>query len=52
MYRYKIYYEQLFTAFLAFLLTFVLADICPHPSLAPGLLQSTFTHIQQTIVSE
>ena len=37
---------------LAFLITFVLADIYPHPHLSPGLLQSTFNYIQTTIVSE
>ncbi|MEM8829954.1 MAG: hypothetical protein AAGE96_11415 [Cyanobacteria bacterium P01_G01_bin.19] len=45
----KLRYERLLTAFL---LAFVLGDIYPHPSLAPGVLQSTFERIQQTILSE
>ncbi|MDJ0572624.1 MAG: hypothetical protein QNJ53_26780 [Pleurocapsa sp. MO_192.B19] len=49
MNTYKLRYELLATSFV---LTFVLVDICPHPNLPPGLLQSTFSHIQQTIVFE
>ncbi len=45
----KLRYERLLTACL---LTFVVADIYPHPNLAPGLMQSTFQQIQQNIVSE
>ena len=45
----KIRYERLITAFI---LTFVLADIYPHPSLSPGLMQSTFNYIQATILSK
>ena len=37
---------------LSFLITFVLADIYPHPRLSPGLLQSSFSQIQTTILSE
>ncbi len=37
---------------LSFVVTFVLADIYPHPNLSPGLMQSSFNHIQTTILSE
>lgn len=37
---------------LSFVVTFVLADIYPHPHLSPGLMQSTFNYIQPTILSE
>ena len=30
---------------LSILITFVIADIYPHPNLAPGLVQSTFERI-------
>ena len=33
---------------LSFIATFVLADIYPHPNLSPGLLQSSFNHVQAT----
>ena len=46
---FKLRHERLLTAFL---LAFVLGDLYPDPRLAPGLLQSTFEQIQQTIVSE
>ena len=42
-------YERLITAFI---LTFVLADIYPHPNLSPGLMQSTFSYIQPIILSK
>ena len=45
----KIRYERLITAFI---LTFILADIYPHPSLSPGLLESAFNYLQPTIVSK
>ncbi|MGK7893099.1 MAG: hypothetical protein AB4372_05570 [Xenococcus sp. (in: cyanobacteria)] len=46
---YKFRYERLITTLI---LTFVLADIYPHPSLSPGLLESAFSYIQPTIVSK
>ncbi|MDJ0691232.1 MAG: hypothetical protein QNJ41_22330 [Xenococcaceae cyanobacterium MO_188.B32] len=45
----KIRYERLITAFI---LTFILADIYPHPNLSPGLMQSTFNYFQPTILSK
>ncbi len=49
MNTYKIHYDRLIAAFV---ITFLLADICPYPNLPPGLIQSTFNHIHQTIVSK
>ena len=49
MNTYKIRYDfLLFT----FFLTFIFADIYPHPRLATGLIQSGYNYIQQTILSE
>ena len=35
---------------IAFFFTFVLADLYPHPNLAPGLIASTFGKVQQGFV--
>ncbi len=45
----KILYERLI---MACIISFIIGDIYPHPSLGSGLIQSSFNHIQQTIVSE
>ena len=31
---------------IAFIFTFIVADLYPHPSLSPGLIMSTVSHIQ------
>ena len=49
MNTYKIHYNRLITAFI---ITFILVDICPHPNLPPGFLESAFSHIQQDILSK
>lgn len=31
---------------IAFIFTFIVADLCPHPSLSPGLLVTAVSYIQ------
>ena len=47
MNTYKIRYDLLLSTFV---LTFIFTDLYPHPRLAPGLIQSGYNYIQQTIL--
>ncbi len=49
MNTYKIRYDLLFYTFM---FTFIFTDLYPHPQLSPGLIQSGFNYIQQTILSK
>ncbi|MEM1243047.1 MAG: hypothetical protein AAGI45_24720 [Cyanobacteria bacterium P01_H01_bin.26] len=34
---------------IAFIFTFIVADLYPHPSLSPGLVMSTVSHFQSNV---
>ncbi|MEM7797536.1 MAG: hypothetical protein AAF579_24140 [Cyanobacteria bacterium P01_C01_bin.118] len=40
---YRVAFERLA---IAFIFTFIVADLYPHPSLSPGLIMSTVSYIQ------
>ncbi|MEM7759495.1 MAG: hypothetical protein AAGF83_17405 [Cyanobacteria bacterium P01_G01_bin.67] len=37
---------------LAFVITFIVVDTCPHPNLPPGFIQTGLQQIQQTVLPE
>ncbi|MEM8675069.1 MAG: hypothetical protein AAGF83_14520 [Cyanobacteria bacterium P01_G01_bin.67] len=37
---------------LAFAITFIIVDTCPHPKAPPGFIQSSLAHIHQAIISK
>lgn len=46
---YRVAFERLA---ISFLFIFIIADLYPHPSLAPGLIMSTVSYIQSTNITE